>query len=472
MIRGFLLTGSYIAVVNSYISDIYSDVDAQAIMGATGPGPYQIHNNYLSASTEIVLFGGTGAPVGYSCTVASSPAPTTTSATVSSCIDAAGGSVSPPAVGAWVMFTTGTSPAYRPDDWVQVATSAAGALTFSPTTAAPLAGAAHVQWGMVPADIEITHNYFYKPRSWVPSDPTWDKVSRSSKNFVEAKYGVRWLIEGNVMANTWQGGQHTAINFNSSDQYGGCPWCVSSDITFKNNVLKNITGMMTLIGSQSYAAPAPGPLKRVLIQNNLFWPRTLSELYSNIALAGYIINGVTNGGGIESLQIIHNTYLGTINNIQLSGDPPFNHPNLVIRDNLTEFDQYRWTVPCIIYPDGTACIGSTISSTYSIDHNAIINTGQVNGNQGVSNATLTSRYGSMILTCCTNSYAETGFVNINAIDTDYHNYALTSGSRYHGLASDGTDPGVNFTLLDRAFGHNVGTVVTGKASVAGSSSVN
>ena len=40
MSRGFLVTGSNISVVNSYISQIYSSAgDAQAILGAYGPGP-------------------------------------------------------------------------------------------------------------------------------------------------------------------------------------------------------------------------------------------------------------------------------------------------------------------------------------------------------------------------------------------------------------------------------------------------
>jgi len=278
-----------------------------------------------------------------------------------------------------------------------------------------------------------------------------------------------------VMVNSWDGGQPTAFNFNSNDQYGGCPWCVSSDITFRNNIAKGIGGVLTIIPAQSYAGPAPGPLKRVLLQNNLFWPSSTTPYITGegrlIVWAGWITAG---GGGVDSFQLIHNTFLGAGSNILMGDNAPKPYRNLVIRDNLTEFDQYRWANLCATYPDGVNCIASTMNTdaTYSIDHNAIINTGQVNGGQGVSNATLTSRYGSMILTCCTNSYAGTGFVNISAIDTDYHNYALTSGSPYHGLASDGTDPGVNFTLLDRAFGHNVGTVVTGKASVAGSSSVN
>jgi hypothetical protein len=67
------------------------------------------------------------------------------------------------------------------------------------------------------------------------------------------------------------------------------------------------------------------------------------------------------------------------------------------------------------------------------------------------------------------NYSAVGFVNFPAIGTDYHNFALAAGSRFHGRASDGTDPGVNFGLLDAGLGiASTGTSVTGSGSVKGS----
>jgi hypothetical protein len=57
--RGIALNSASTVIANSYISDIKSaQEDAQAIMGANGPGPFLIVNNYLEASGENVLFGG------------------------------------------------------------------------------------------------------------------------------------------------------------------------------------------------------------------------------------------------------------------------------------------------------------------------------------------------------------------------------------------------------------------------------
>lgn len=57
--RGVALNSSHTAVVHSYVSDFKErTVDAQAIGGWNGPGPFKIAGNYLEASGENVMFGG------------------------------------------------------------------------------------------------------------------------------------------------------------------------------------------------------------------------------------------------------------------------------------------------------------------------------------------------------------------------------------------------------------------------------
>jgi len=57
--RGISLQSAWTSIKNSYFSDFKSDSqDAQAICGWNGPGPYRIENNYLEASGENILFGG------------------------------------------------------------------------------------------------------------------------------------------------------------------------------------------------------------------------------------------------------------------------------------------------------------------------------------------------------------------------------------------------------------------------------
>lgn len=57
--RGVSLQCASCDVINSHISDIHAvGVEAQAIAGWNGPGPFRIINNYLEAAGENVMFGG------------------------------------------------------------------------------------------------------------------------------------------------------------------------------------------------------------------------------------------------------------------------------------------------------------------------------------------------------------------------------------------------------------------------------
>ncbi len=62
--RGVGLNGGRTLIRNSYFADFKSDFqDAQAICGWSGTGPYRIVNNYLEASGEDILFGGSAPSV-------------------------------------------------------------------------------------------------------------------------------------------------------------------------------------------------------------------------------------------------------------------------------------------------------------------------------------------------------------------------------------------------------------------------
>jgi chitodextrinase len=57
--RGFYMSGTHLAVVDSYVSGFFEDgSDSQAIQVTQGDGPFKIANNYLEAASENVNFGG------------------------------------------------------------------------------------------------------------------------------------------------------------------------------------------------------------------------------------------------------------------------------------------------------------------------------------------------------------------------------------------------------------------------------
>ena len=127
----------------------------------------------------------------------------------------------------------------------------------------------------------------------------------------------------------WNAGQQYAFNFNSTDQAGDCPWCFSSDINLSNNVIKNISADFVIIATQNGSGGGCPPfLKRVLIQNNLFFAAGAAPFIGHAGPDWAVVDnngGCTYAGppqGTDSLQILHNTYLGDQVNGQVSDDWP------------------------------------------------------------------------------------------------------------------------------------------------------
>src|SRR5215204_2639785 len=57
--RGVALNSAETSIVNSYVAGFKSaEQDAQAVGGWNGPGPFHVVNNYLEASGENLMFGG------------------------------------------------------------------------------------------------------------------------------------------------------------------------------------------------------------------------------------------------------------------------------------------------------------------------------------------------------------------------------------------------------------------------------
>ena len=493
---GIYMVGSNISTVNSYIDDIGTTASESHGLLVLWSGPHYVHNNFIAAPNGVFLGGtGTGGPY-FTCTIAASPAPTTTTATVNTCINQASGAVATPAIGTYVMFYI--SSAYGPANSMKITGNTAGALTFcQPVGAscvalpsAPDTGAGKIVWGQNPNDLTMTQNLLFKYPSWNPSDPSYNGVMYMVKTFYEQKSGQRNYINGNVGINSWNGGQQFAFNVNSGDQGGVSPQNLSSDVTVTNNLLRNIAGAFVTIASQNGGTgTCPAWLTRVKIANNLFYsvgaapfiPATTGPT----SIAGY--NNPTppcpsGAVGVDSLQIVHNNLIGA-GIFMATATPPagglFAYTNLVFQNNIGEFDQYWITNSCTPSMGANYCFTNQLvgNGTWTASNNGIINSGIINGGQGVSDATLLSYYPTTILTTLYDTnlsmgYSGVPFLNYSGVNSDYHNYALTGGAWKSG-ASDGTDVGVNITSLDTALygGTPAGGVGTSKISISGNVSI-
>jgi len=176
-------------------------------------------------------------------------------------------------------------------------------------------GAGGLNHPWVPSDIEIRGNYLFKPLSWVPLT-TGPPASRKwvVKNLFEIKSAQRVLVDSNVMENNWVSGQvgfavALTVRTNSSGILA-----VVDDITFTNNIVKNVASGITLLAKDDQCQPAngctnPGELNRVVIDNNLIlFGDTTQPGYA----AGYnlsLVEGMLITPYTQNLRIQHNSWV-------------------------------------------------------------------------------------------------------------------------------------------------------------------
>jgi hypothetical protein len=114
--------------------------------------------------------------------------------------------------------------------------------------------------GLMPSDIEVRGNHFFKPLSW--------KGVYQVKNALEFKNAQRVLVEGNVFENNWADAQAGfLILFSPRTQYEQAPWSTVRDVTFRHNVLRNAPNGFQIAGRTS--GVQTHVLQRVRIEHNL-----------------------------------------------------------------------------------------------------------------------------------------------------------------------------------------------------------
>jgi len=175
--------------------------------------------------------------------------------------------------------------------------------------------------GLIPSDITIRKNYFYKPLAW--------KGVWSVKNLFELKTGQRVLIEDNVFENNWIDAQAgIAIQFTPRNQDGGNPQSTVADVVFQNNVIKGVPSGFSILGTDDIHPS--GPATRITIRGNLV---------DNFNVA-------PNNGGGRLLQLLgghdiifaHNTAIGLASTPIVFDGPQVT--GLVFTDNIFSHGDY------------------------------------------------------------------------------------------------------------------------------------
>jgi hypothetical protein len=174
--------------------------------------------------------------------------------------------------------------------------------------------------GLVPSDIELRHNYFFKPLRWKQriGDNRW-----VVKNLLELKNARRVQLDGNLFENCWPSGQDgTAILLNGVDG----ALSVIEDVTIANNVVSETAEGIT--GTANAAGPQLRPTNTIVIRNNLF-----NKIRPGNSLNLFALANVT---------IEHNTFLQEDGSFLALGiySPSNFADHYIIRDNIASFGPY------------------------------------------------------------------------------------------------------------------------------------
>ncbi len=269
--------------------------------------------------------------------------------------------------------------------------------------------------GLVPSDIEVRNNYFFKPLSWMIGHPTYNGRAWSVKNLFELKNTKRILIQGNVFENDWTDGQAgVGVLFTVRGEYGGCYWCTIEDVTFRDNIVKNMEGAINILGHDDDGSPS-GYGSRMLIENNLFL--NINGLF--VQLIGYPTD----------ITINHNTVQHTGNILNLDQTSS----NVVYTNNISNHNSYG------IAGANTAIGQASISKFLP---GSVITKNVMAGN--------TQNY-----PYPAGNYFPASLTNVGFMDMNAGNFTLSSASPYKNAGTDGRDLGIDSAALTSAIGNPV-----------------
>ncbi|MDQ6887066.1 MAG: Ig-like domain-containing protein [Gemmatimonadota bacterium] len=261
---------------------------------------------------------------------------------------------------------------------------------------------------LIPSDIEFRRNHVAKPLSW---RGVW-----TVKNSFELKNARRVLVEGNVFENNWSDAQDGfAIVLKSMNQDYGCPWCGSSQVTFRLNKIMNSPGGVNFVEQLTASNGVPVPLTNVLLQNNLFLRIGAEGVNGRLFQLTQLVRNVV---------IDHNTGFTPNQALVLDTDQK---PGFVMTNNLVARGQYG------VFGSGGA-EGTSALDAYC--------PGWVFQRNVVIGASLRLYPAGNFYPATSN---DVGFANYAGGD-----YRLTSASPYRSAGTDGRDVGADIAAVELA----------------------
>ena len=138
----------------------------------------------------------------------------------------------------------------------------------------------------IPSDITVRNAHFKKPLEWKAKPG-------SVKNLFELKAGRRVLVEDCLFENNWKDAQAGSAILIKADNQGGTPWMETSDVVFRNNIVRNSPATYVVNIRGTYPANPSVRVRNVVFEHNLF---------------DGVTSGIQSGEGVDGLRVVRNTF--------------------------------------------------------------------------------------------------------------------------------------------------------------------
>lgn len=302
-----------------------------------------------------------------------------------------------------------------------------------------------------PADIEIRHNHFFKPLTWLPGQPNFVGGPGGNpfmvKNLMELKNAQRVLVEGNIFEYSWGGFSQAgyALLLTPKNQAGGCSVCEVTDVTIRYNTFSHSGAGISIADVPSDTGAIGQAGERYSIHDI-----TLDDINAGFYAA-------TRGSSSGTLFQVMNAWpTNTLNSISINHVTGFPDPNsrIISLGNSSNFPTMYgfsltnsilgqalypvWStggtgncaMPDVPLPSLNACFTS-----YTFNHNAII----------------ASKYSSAQWPSGNSFPSSPTAVSFSSFNNGNNgSYQLLSSSPYASAGSDGKDLGADMNAIQTA----------------------
>ena len=273
---------------------------------------------------------------------------------------------------------------------------------------------------LVPSDITIRRNHFFKKPSW--------KGVWTVKNLFELKSARRTLVEGNVFENNWADAQTgMAIVIKSANDGNTGPWQGTTDLTFRYNIVRNSPQGLN-IAAHPETNPVV-PVARVNVENNLF--ENIGVFNGSVSGRMLILLNDLRDVRIAFNTMIHNTTESGL--MAILDNSNGSARNIVLNDNVaTKGGPYG----ALLYSGiriGGLSLDAFANGSWAFDRNVVIGIDPEFAAWHPQSSWYPFTMG------------EVGFTNASGGD-----YSLSPSSPYRGKGWNGADPGADMAGLRRA----------------------